>query len=227
MDLFGYMRFTLCLFRNPKQQKHLFRWLNSQRKDYLCQRKIPWLVFDSIDFLNSLPLENKQVFEYGSGGSTLYWISRKMKCVSIEHDPIWYESLRNNLNTSGGIDYRLVQPEIINPPISLDITNPSLYISDDPTYRGYSFKKYVSQIDTFPHEYFDIVLIDGRARPSCIMHSATKVKVGGFLILDNSDRYYYLDRTSTLLQHFDKRTFNGVTPGATWFTETSVFMRKR
>jgi hypothetical protein len=218
--------FALRLLSHSTQRKHLFRWLNSLRKDYFPRKRVPWLPFDALDYINSLPLEKNQVFEYGSGGSTLYWLSRNMVCVSVEHDPSWYESVQTHLNSSIEVDYRLVQPTKFKKPILLDVSDPLLNLSDDPAFPEYSFENYVSQIDAFPQDHFDIVLIDGRARPSCILHSVTKVKVGGFLILDNSDRSYYLDKTSTILMNFDRKTFRGVTPCATWFTETSVFTRK-
>ena len=226
MGSVDFTRFALHLLRNSTQRKHFFRWVNSFRRDYFLRRRVPWLVFDVIEFLNSLPLENKRVFEYGSGGSTLYWLSRKMTCVSIEHDPSWYESLHIYFDTSMEIDYRLAQPNEICSGKLLDISNPLLYLSDDPAFRGNSFKNYANQINDFPQDYFDIILIDGRSRPSCIMHSVTKVKVGGFLVLDNSDRSYYLDKTSTILKNFDRKTFRGATPCSSWFTETSVFTRK-
>jgi len=184
MDL---VRSAFHLLHNSTQRKHFFRWLESLKMDYFLNKKQPWLVFDAIDFLNSLPLENKRVFEYGSGGSTLYWLSRNMLSVSVEHDPGWFELVRVHLEISMEMDYRLVQPQKSVAKVSLDIADPLLYLSGDTRFQGYNFKNYASQIDTFPDEYFDVVLVDGRARPACIMHSAPKVKVNGLLILDNAD----------------------------------------
>lgn len=41
----------------------------------------------------------------------------------------------------------------------------------------------------FPNEYFDLILIDGRVRMNCLKNATPKLKVGGVLIFDNSDRY--------------------------------------
>lgn len=226
MGFMSFMRFTLCLLRNSNQRKHVFRWLRSLRKDYLLKKKQPWLVFDAIDFLNSLSLKGNRVFEYGSGGSTLCWLNHGAECVSIEHNPDWYNLMKPRLEGMVGIDQRLVLPEPAEDKDARDIADPGLYLSEDVLFRGYNFRNYVCQIDPFPDNYFDIVLIDGRARPSCIMHSVTKVKVGGMLILDNSDRDYYLERVSALLCNYDRKTFRGATPGVSWFTETSVFTRE-
>ncbi|MEN6467384.1 MAG: hypothetical protein ABFD45_00310 [Smithella sp.] len=222
----GFIRFTLSLLRNSNQRKHFFRWLSSSRKDYLLSKKQPWLTFDAIDFLNSLSLVDKKIFEYGSGGSTLFWINHGAECVSIEHNQDWYRLIRSQLAGINGIDYRLALPEPANSKEALNVADPNLYLSEDILYRGYNFKNYVSQIDTYPNNFFDIVLIDGRARPACIKHSHKKIKIGGFLILDNSDREYYLRMTSTFLYNYEQHIFRGATPEVTWFTETSIFTRK-
>ncbi|MDM8553379.1 hypothetical protein QUF75_01430 [Desulfococcaceae bacterium HSG7] len=72
-----------------------------------------------------------------------------------------------------------------------DPADPYAYISDDERVKGMSFQKYVCSIDQYPNEYFDVVLIDGRARPSCIYRGINKVSNGGLLILDNADCAYY------------------------------------
>jgi len=221
----GFVHSTLCLLRNSNQRKHVFRWLRSFRKDYLLKEKQPWLVFDAIDFLNSLRLEGKRVFEYGSGGSTLFWLRHGAHLTSIEHDQAWYHTLREQYLSGAAFDYRLIQPQYIGHQ-NLDPANPELYASSDELFSHHSFWSYCSQIDEFPDNYFDLVSIDGRARPSCIKHAHKKVRVGGLLVLDNSDREYYLRMTVTFLRDYDRRIFRGVAADPAWFTETTVFTRR-
>jgi len=221
----GFVRFTLCLLRNSTQRKHVFRWLRSLRKDYLLKKKQPWLVFDAIDFLNSLPLEGKRVFEYGSGGSTLFWLNHGAECVSVEHNPDWYKLMHHRLKGMDRIDYRLVLPEPADDKKVRDIADPNLYLSEDVLSLGYNFRNYVCQIDPFPDNFFDVVMIDGRARPSCIMHSADKVKKRGFLILDNADRVYYTARTIEYLEHFDCLSFFGSGPINDLQWQTDVYIK--
>ncbi len=219
------VRSALRLLRNPSQRKHFLRWLASFQNDYFLTRRQPWLVFDVIDFLNCLPLEGKRVFEYGSGGSTLYWLSRQMLCVSVEHDPGWYDLVRVRVGAAADIDYRLVQPEKNGLRETMDIADPMSYLSDDIAFRGYSFKNYASQIDAFPPDYFDLVVVDGRARPACILHSVSKVKVNGLLILDNADRQYYTTKTAEYLGNFDCSSFYGVGPAGYQMWRTNVYLR--
>src|SRR5258706_9183602 len=113
-------RFTSQLLRSPTQRKHLFRWLGSLRENYLLNHRTPWIVFDAIDFMKSISLEGKRVFEYGSGGSTLFWLKRGAECVSVEHDEQWYGVMRDYLKDATRIDYRLVRPEAALDPGSAD-----------------------------------------------------------------------------------------------------------
>jgi hypothetical protein len=170
------------------------------------------------------------VFEYGSGGSTLFWLEKGVNCVSIEHDPGWYVQIKNLTQNYKALDYRLVEAEpiaestygIVNP----DYSNPDHYISAEYELHKVHYKNYVCQIDSFNDNYFDIVLIDGRARPACIKHSFDKVKSGGMLILDNADREYYTKKTTTFLKNFECCSFFGVGPKSEVFGVTAVYFKK-
>ena len=221
-SLYRYRYFILHLLRSHTQRKHIFRWIKSLQPDYLLDHPSPWLTFDAIDILNSLTLKGKKVFEYGSGGSTLFWLNHGAECVSIEHNPDWYNVMQPRLKGMAGIDYRLVLPEPAEDKEALDIADPSLYLSE---LRGYSFRNYACQIDSFPDNFFDIVLIDGRARPACIMHSVSKIKQGGCLVLDDAARSYYTSQAGAYLQQFDRLEFVGVRPTQTEIGRTDIYTR--
>ena len=209
------------------QRKHTFRWLRSRKQDYLFYTPSPWLVFDAIDYIQFRMFKGINVFEYGSGGSTLFWLSYGANVISIEHDSQWYNSMIERLQSYKLIDYYLINPEKIeNEEKHEDPSDPENYTSKSDIYNSFSFYNYVSQIDTFPDQYFDIILIDGRSRPSCIKHSVLKIKIGGMVILDNADRDYYLLKTEKFLSNFSKIEFYGVGPsiGGTW--KTNIYIRK-
>ncbi len=243
--------FLVKMLRSDSQRKHVGRWLRSQRPNYLLDAPLPWLTFDAIDFIRARLDKNSRVFEYGSGGSTLFWISLGLMCVSIEHDPAWFGVVEDRLNRDvqnryvgagfkpaptgspslrerklgGEVDYRLIEPERDVKPTG-DIADPTCYLSDDPNFRGCTFRAYASQIDIFPDSYFDLVLIDGRARPSCIMHSAPKVRSGGMLVLDNADRAYYTQQTQPYLNGFSRLELSGAVPVNAAFSRTDIYIRK-
>lgn len=215
------LKFVVLLLRSKTQRKHVVRWLRSTNPDYSLRAAMPWITFDAVDYLSTHLSAGMTVFEYGSGGSTLFLRRFAGRCVSIEHDPAWYARLRSLLRPDDPVDYRLVPAE---PPVEMpmpDPADPDGYMSDDADFAKRSFRAYVQQIDTFPDGFFDLVLIDGRARPSCIRHSAPKVRPGGLLILDNADRPYYTARTTGDLRDFTRLRFCGVGSGvfAPWITD--------
>lgn len=221
------LRFFISLWRSRRQRPYALRWLGSLRPNYLLDRPCPWLTFAAIDFLGRALTPGFKIFEYGSGGSTLFWLRfRPERVVSVEHDAAWHAAVKQRLAPGAPVDYRLILPE---PRVSgadwADPANPEDYASSDPAWAGHSFRRYAAQIDAFSDKHFDVVLVDGRARPACLRHSAPKVKLGGWLILDNSDRAHYLEHTAPLLRHFERRVFAGATPQALILSETTLFTR--
>ena len=225
--IWSQLRFFLSLWRSRHQRPYALRWLRSLRPNYLLDMPCPWLTFTAIDFLGRALTPGLKIFEYGSGGSTLFWLQfRPERVVSVEHDAAWYAALKRRLAPGVSVDYRLILPEPRAPGVDqADPADPGGYASSDPAWAGHSFRGYAAQIDAFPDGHFDVVLVDGRARPACLRHSAPKVKPGGWLILDNSDRAYYLERTAPLLRHFERRVFAGATPQVLNLSETTLFTR--
>ena len=227
MSSFDNTKFLLSLLvKHPDQAKYIPRWLMSLSKDYLLKKQLPWVTFYALDFLNTLDFKGKRVFEYGSGASTLYWLKKRASCVSIEHEKQWYDKMNSSFAAIAEVDYRLVEPELLsNGKTIKNPANPDHYSSSSPEFKNYEFSHYVQQIDEFPDEYFDIVMIDGRARPSCIKRSLSKIRVGGFMIVDNTDRDYYLQETIHYLKNFSRQEFFGLVPIATYISKTDIFTR--
>jgi hypothetical protein len=189
----------------------------------------PWITFAVIDFLKSNINSNSRVFEYGGGGSTLFFVNRAKEVVTVEHDTEWFTRLQQNLANESTKNWsgNLILPENKRTGDSLDASNPDHYYTSDENFLGNIFKSYASYIDRYPDEYFDIVLVDGRSRPSCIFHSLPKIKKTGYLIVDNSDRKYYFKNLNTMLQKNFKLIFNqkSSSPYADFFTQTGVWQK--
>ena len=208
------------------QRKHVGRWMQSFRHGYLLDTPVPWLTFDAIDFISMHVGPHSRVFEYGSGGSTLFWAHLGARCTSVEHDGSWFHEVRRRLGDRAAVDYRLVAPESLpDGAADLDASDPRAYGTADASLRRHSFRAYASQIDQFPDEHFDVVLVDGRARPSCVMHGAPKVKPGGLLVIDNTERAYYLERTREYLADYTAHQFRGAVPSLAHWTCTTVLVR--
>lgn len=216
----SYLVFPLLLLRRPGQTRYVPRWFASLLPEPL-RPTVPWLTFAAIDELAQLDLRGACVFEYGSGDSTLYWLRRGARVTTIEHDPAWYARVRRRLPSGAAIDYRLVPPEPAPP---ADPADPTAYASAG--MPGHRFKRYVEQIDAQPAHSLDLVLIDGRSRPACLLHAAPKVRPGGLLILDNADRPYYTAHIGATLSGFTMRSYAGAVPGVPVLSQTQFLRRE-
>ena len=49
-------------------------------------RPLPWITYPAIEFLKQLDLSDKRVFEYGCGGSTVFWSRVARQVESVEHN---------------------------------------------------------------------------------------------------------------------------------------------
>jgi len=191
--------------------------------------KLPWLCFSAIDRIKKILHPNMTVFEYGSGASTLFWSSRVKAVISIEHDKVWYEKTGRDLAEAGvsNVTYILSEAEPDSTYQTKSYKDPGHYISDDHNFRGKNFESYVKQIDKFDDHYFDMIIIDGRARPSCIAHSLQKVKTNGFIIIDNTDRKYYLEPFQFNAGNWARWDFTGPVPYSRNFSKTTILQKKK
>lgn len=199
------------------------RYMNPDRNS--IADKIPWITFSAIDFLRKISHSEMHIFEYGSGGSTFFWASRVKHITSIEHDKSWFETIKMELTKQKitNVDYVLREPYSIPDFEKKQFQIASDYISGDPSQNGKSFEAYVKTIDSFPDENFDVIVVDGRARPSCILHSLKKIKSGGYLLVDNSERRYYLSGFD--FSKWRARNFFGPVPYSYNFSRTSIFQK--
>lgn len=55
---------------------------------------LPWYTYPAIEYLKQLDFSLARVFEWGSGGSSLFWSSRCREIISVERDREWYERVR-------------------------------------------------------------------------------------------------------------------------------------
>lgn len=158
--------------------------------------ELPRIAFPAMRFLETILTPASKVFEYGAGGSTMFLASRVKELVSVEHNASWFEMTRRAMEAvcaKRDIRWRGVLAEVTSPeqPSSLPFADPLSYASSDKNFFNKEFFAYASVIDEYPDEHFDVILIDGRARPSCFLHAMNKVRCGGYVVLDNAEREHY------------------------------------
>ncbi len=189
----------------------------------------PRMPFPAIHFLETLLTKKSRVFEYGAGGSSMFFSSRVGELVSVEHDSHWLELTRKAMGKKKqGAKWRgeLRLPMQQAQPSGLPPSDPLSYESSDEKLAGLSFHGYASLIDEYDNDYFDVVLVDGRARPSCFMHAMNKVRMGGYIVLDNAEResYRFIEDTAEKLG-FEIKEFWGPGPYNPYCWRT-VFLRR-
>jgi hypothetical protein len=74
---------------------------------------IPWYTYPSIEYLNSFDFSRCDVFEFGSGNSSLYWSSRASSVVSVEDDKNWFDIVKKNTASNHTLIYRLKESEYV------------------------------------------------------------------------------------------------------------------
>lgn len=206
-----------------------YRWRTSFQKDeQRILKDLPWITFLSIDFLEKYLNPGLKIFEYGGGSSTNYFCNKGCEVYTIENNRDWFDILKKNAHQKG-LQWQgeLIEGETIDNFYGLNAADPYHYYTTDESSLNYKFEKYVKSIDKFKDNNFDLVLVDGRSRPSCIMHAIPKIKPGGLLVLDNSERPYYLSITKKLIEKKFTLKINrlGLVPNLTHFSETSIWMK--
>ena len=144
------------------------------------------------------------VFEYGSGGSSIYISKKVKKIVSAESSPDWYVILRREIEKLqiGNCDLSLFEPE---EKVRCDTSNNPHFNENTIKYE-----KYAKSIVNVPDESFDFVFIDGKARVACAYYASAKVRPGGYILLDNSDLKKH--SPAMYLDGWDSRSFYSLVP---------------
>jgi hypothetical protein len=176
------------------------------KKSNPVKEQIPFIPFRAQEWLNRFLKPDMRVFEYGSGGSTIFIAKRVKSLVSIEHDKKWYQYINEILakNAVKNCKYFLMEPEYGDSKFRSSYTtfNQLLYKP---------FKQYITQIDRYPDASFDLVSIDGKARNFCVKRALRKVRKGGLILLDDSN-YKIFRPTVDLMSRYPKLEFYGLCP---------------
>ena len=135
-------------------------------------------------------LAPKLCLEWGSGGSTRVLLERCPfieSYLSIEHDEVWYETVREQI-TDLRLQLHCVPPDDPLPP---DATRKAEieWCARAEVDRA-MFKSYVERPRTL-HSSYDLVIVDGRARNFCLAEGYDLLRPGGVLLLHDAQREDY------------------------------------
>jgi predicted O-methyltransferase YrrM len=162
----------------------------------------PWIVPAAIGWLRRRIRSDWAVLELGSGRSTL-WLARRARTVlSFEDNAEWMARARERLTEKG-----IAGAELREIPI----------------------EHFVTEVASLPDDSFDLVVVDFLESPQAerleaVRVARSKVRAGGYLLLDDSDRPAYAAAADVLAGWREKR-FAGVKDGWPQAVETAIFRR--
>jgi hypothetical protein len=75
---------------------------------------LPWMTYPAIEFLKQLDLSDKTVFEYGCGGSTVFWARAAKWVDSVEHVESFYREVLPMLPDNCNLSLEIFPEEYIH-----------------------------------------------------------------------------------------------------------------
>ena len=177
-------------------------WIESFKKQLPIDKEgnaLPWVTYSFIDFISNRLNKTMDIFEYGSGNSTLWYAEKTNSVISIENDKQWFEKIKNSLPSNAQIYY------------------------EELVYGG-KYSKFSEKLE----KNFDIVIVDGRDRVNCMISAVNSIKEEGIIILDDSERKSYQDGIEFLIKKGFKRIdFWGISPGLFYKKCTTIFYKNK
>ena len=161
---------------------------------------IPWMNYSFLDFLEPRLKQTMNIFEYGSGYSTLYLSDKVGSVTSVEFDKSWFDKMKITLDGSDhcNVIYRPGQQE------------------------------YIKAIKEFDDERFDMIIVDGRDRTECMKHILPFLSDEGVILLDDSWQTKFDGVFEYFKENgFRELSFTGLKPGGMIVEKTTVFYREK
>ena len=158
---------------------------------------IPWIPYAAVDFLDERLRTDLTVLELGSGYSTLFFMRRVARVVSLEHEPGWL----------AWVSARAAP-------------NVTLLEAD-----GTSAERYLAPLRA-SDERFDLVLVDGVHRAQAVAEALTRLTDRGVVLLDDSRRPSYAPAfAAAAAAGFRHLHFEGHKAASVNLYRTTVFYR--
>lgn len=170
---------------------------------------VPWLNYSAASALAGLVGPETRVFEYGCGYSTAWLAERSGDVHAVEHDRAWFVQLDKLLDASA-VDIRLIDCEgdaLDAPAGDSYVEAPARLAAERP---------------------FDVVIIDGMARRSCLEQAERILADDGVVVLDDTERPELARAGRSLIEggRFRQFDLHGPKPGMGHLTTTTFYLRR-
>ena len=173
---------------------------NSLQSDFPLRtdgQPIPWFSYPAIDYLDTLDLSSASVFEFGSGGSTIYFENCCKQVVSIENNAAYLQTIKKR--SSGKTVFKVRETRT---------SFAEAILEEDTQYD-------VIIIDSIPD-----------FRQACVRGSMDRVADGGIIILDDAAMYPEAYNMLLDIDH-SPIDFIGLAPLEDVVQTTSLFFNRR
>ncbi len=175
----------------------------------------PLIKYRELDIIEDILMKHRPLkcLEWGSGYSTIYFpslLNKRSKWISVEHDKYWANQI-HELNKNPIVMIFHIPP------------NNSKWTDKNQDGSYFDLKDYVE----FPSKFgkFDFILIDGRARTSCLDKAHDLLDNNGLVVLHDSNRKYYHEALKYFKQGILFEDYR-VDSGGVWIGSMDVDIRK-
>lgn len=168
---------------------------------------LPWMPYSTILKLNYIIKKDFNILETGSGGSSLFYLRRCNNLTSLEHDDKWLKEVDKNISLTSFKKRWTVVLKQLNE-------------------KSKNKSPYLQFLRQLQDESFDLISVDGRLRSESLKIVSNKVKKGGYLLLDNSDRNEYKEGIEFIDKlGWSKQDFNGFCYSLEWDSKSTMWHR--
>ncbi len=81
-------------------QQHKNGWKKSSLTGFSQDENgnfLPWMTYSFIEFIAPKINQNHDIFEFGSGSSTLFFATRARKVIALETNPLWFKIIKEKI----------------------------------------------------------------------------------------------------------------------------------
>lgn len=198
-------------------------WLDTLGVDFngvASGQALPWITFQSIDYLLERISPDMTVLEYGAGFSTIWWAERVAKVTSLERHAAWADNVQAKLDSLGHTN------------VSLRLFGKLPEADSHIPWDRFSQTELDQLADEYIHApepepaFYDVVVVDDIFRPETLTAGSAFVKKGGLLILDDSEREVTRDAMKELTRKgWNMASFWGPAPYHFHEKQTTIFTR--
>ena len=192
-----------------KDRKNLPSWCNDRiNSEAPIIRGLPWISYPALQFLQDIVKPGMRVFEWGSGGSTIFFARLGCSITSVESSEFWHSQLEGGLQLLTKDQRSKVEIR---------------FIRADPNEYPQGLDDYVTSV--FDGSPWELVLVDGWERVRCAEAAQGALAPGGMLLFDNSDLNHFAD-VPERLSSLQGRPFPGLGVSRIWPTQTTIYQRR-